>query len=314
MDLSFSCSLIPVTYNQSSKGNTIHKLPPGGETMIYAVVPAMNEEKNISSVIRMLLDCSIDKIIVVVNGCTDSTYKVVSSLNDSKIKIAYFDKPLGIDIPRAVGAKIARESNCDGAVFIDGDMSKDISNGICEITKSIKDNAIDLALSDCYYNYNIKSDLAKYILAFRKQLNIELGIFDGIGVSTPSHGPHGVSKKLLQSIHPKEFAIPPVILSMGVIYNLNIRVVTQFRHESLESKLKSYNHAEEIAKTIIGDCIEALCVYRGEFRNRGYGTKQYLGLHKGRRFDILDEFINNFSLENFQHLEEVREIFPQGTL
>lgn len=240
----------------------------------------------------MVLQTKTDKVLVVINGCIDKTYDNVNNIHDDKIRTLYFNKPLGVDIPRSVGSYFALKEGARSLIFIDGDMCGEILKNIDEIIMDIEYNHIDIALTDCYPENFDSSPMARILLAFRERLNREIGIFDKISCATPSHGPHGLSRKLIRKVGFANIAVPPVALSIAALQGLNIRVSTKLPDSLLGSTIKDEVHAEQMAKTIIGDCIEALSVYRGEERKRGYNGTEFLGYHKNRRFDILNTILD----------------------
>ncbi|WP_432406836.1 glycosyltransferase family 2 protein [Wukongibacter sp. M2B1] len=256
--------------------------------MIYTIVPARNEEEKIHKTLSMLLRTNSDKILVIANGCTDNTLKRVCDINSDRMQILYFNKPLGLDVPRSIGALYAYKSGATGFIFVDGDMIGNISDNINEIILDISSNNIDMGLTDCYDSSYTNSNMAKVLLAFRRQLNLELGIYDKIIHATPSHGPHGVSRKLIDKIGFKILSTPPVELALAVKNKLNIKVSTRIPNHVLRSTTKDEQHASQIAKTIIGDCIEACSIYQDNTPKRGFDGMDFLGYHKGRRFDIFD--------------------------
>jgi len=266
--------------------------------MIYTIVPARNEEEKIDKTLNMLLKTNTDKILVLVNGSTDNTLKKVSHINNDKIEILYFNKPLGLDVPRSIGAFFAYASGAASFIFVDGDMAGDISDNINEIISDVSLGGIDMGLTDCYPSTcDQSSNMAKTLLAFRRQLNLELGIYNRIGYAIPSHGPHGVSKRLIDKIGFESLSIPPVSLALAVKNKLNIRVSTRIPNYMLMSTTKDDFHASQITKTIIGDCIEACSIFRENKINRGFDGLDFLGYHKNRRFDIL-EWIMESNKEN----------------
>ncbi|SHJ58512.1 glycosyltransferase family A protein [Paramaledivibacter caminithermalis] len=255
--------------------------------MIYTIVPAKNEGKRIDKTLSMLLKTNTHRILVLINGSKDSTFEKVCNIDDDRILIYCFNKPLGLDIPRAIGAFFAYNLGATGFVFVDGDMIGNISDNINEIIFDLAFNDVDLALTDCYYQTSSNNKMTKVLLSFRRQLNLELGIYDKIGYAIPSHGPHGVSRKLIDKIGFENLAIPPVTLALAVKNNLNINVSTKIPNYMLKSATKDDFHASQIAKTIIGDCIEASSIYRENTKKRGFDGINFLGYHKSRRFDIL---------------------------
>ncbi len=261
--------------------------------MIHAIVPVKNEGSQIPQTLDMLLSTLCDKIIVILNGCEDDSLKIVKDHDNKRIEYIYFNKALGIDIPRVVGAHMALKDNAKGVVFVDGDMQKGIAKQIDEIIQALK-KGTDMALTNCYPNIGKVSSTASLHLYYRKLLNLELGIYKEIGYSIPSHGPHGLSRRLLDAIELKELAIPPVSLALSAKNHFLIDAVTTIPVTFMPTTIRDDFHANQITKTIIGDCIEAIQSFKGEERTRRFCGVTFTGYHKNRRFDILDDFLDTF--------------------
>lgn len=263
--------------------------------MWTAVVPAYNEEKSISQVIHSLNLADIKEIIIVANGCTDSTIEqAIRHKGNARLHIIEFPEPLGVDTPRAVGAVIAGKMNPSGIIFVDGDMKGNIAYNLISLKQGIE-KGIDMALTNCYPYIQYRSKLAKSVLKEREALNRKLGIFDKLGLASPSHGPHAVSGKLLSVLPPKTIAIPPLSLAFAVLNFFKVDVSASISHQLLGSHARNNEHASLIAETIIGDCRQALyyCrhlslekafLYLTEAEAQGYRTK--------RRFDQLENFLS----------------------
>lgn len=262
-----------------------------GEKMNMAVVPARNEQGRICKVLKMLSKTSVKQIIVVVNGSTDRTMQEIKALKMPNVNILYFKKKLGIDVPRAVGAYKAFKCGATSIVFVDGDMVGDIFSNIDELLAAINKGKIDLALTNCYPYISYSNELTEQIILFRALLNINLGLYHKITIATPSHGPHAVSRKLLEIANFKDFAVPPVILASAAKHKLSIDIATTIPQNKLGSKVKNYAHSRKIADTIIGDSLEALCYFKGLPRQRHYLSREFQGYNLCRRFDVLEKFM-----------------------
>jgi len=262
--------------------------------MLVAVVPARNEEKRIIKAIETLLTTPLDLVIPVINGSTDNSLAIIRQIQSPRILPIFFVESLGIDVPRAVGAKIACDRGADAILFLDGDMEGNISKNLCELIDSVIFRHYDMSLTNCYPDVNQAglSTLASHLLEERRRLNRELGLEKKIGAASPSHGPHIVSRRFLNTIPLRELAIPPVSLALAARYDLRVNIGTTIGHKYLGSQEKDQNHSRLIAETIIGDCIEALSVFRNEKRSRIRKGIEYTGYHPERRFDILDRFIS----------------------
>lgn len=257
-----------------------------------AVVPAKNEQGRIGKVLTMLGEAPVDKIIVVVNGSRDNTLTEIEALNMTKVEVLWFEPELGIDIPRALGAYAAFREGATSVVFVDGDMIGEIYGVIRKLIYAVTCRKVDLAMTDCYPHTPYGNKLADQMLAYRKLLNEVLGIYPRIKVATPSHGPHAVSRRLMEKADFRDFAVPPVILAFAVKHHLRVDVPAALAQVQLGSKVRDYYHAKNVADTVIGDTIEALNYFYDKPRIRRYLFKDFQGYNPGRRFDILQDFMN----------------------
>jgi glycosyltransferase involved in cell wall biosynthesis len=93
---------------------------------ICIVIPAYNEEKQITGVIGRLPDW-IDHIVVVNDASADQTGKVVENLkaNDARIILIEHEHNMGCGGALASGYNWARDNSCDIAVRMDGDGQMD---------------------------------------------------------------------------------------------------------------------------------------------------------------------------------------------
>jgi hypothetical protein len=152
----------------------------------------------------------------------------------------------------------------------------------------------DMALTNCYPAEKTEglSPLATKLLHYRRNLNREIGLEQALGSASPSHGPHAVSSRFLAQVPLVELAIPPVSLALAAKGGLKVCVGTTIPHKALGSPAKDASHSKKIAATIIGDCLEAICVYRDKLRSRSSGTVDYDGYHSQRRLDLLNKYLN----------------------
>lgn len=262
--------------------------------MYDVVIPAHNEEKSILAVLATVLKLPISRIILVLNGCTDRTLELTRSILDHRIHTIYFAEPLGIDVPRAIGALYARSLNTHGVLFVDGDISGNVYDGLIDLLAAL-DEGTDVALTNCYPYITNRAKLAKLVLRFRGNLNKDLGYFQLLGNATPTHGPHALSAKALELLAPEAIAIPPLTLVLAKRFDLKVKVATSIRHQDLKSPRKHRRHARLIAETIIGDCVMGLTLARNEEVTRSLGKHKMLGYHPDRRFDILQLWAESLS-------------------
>ncbi len=260
--------------------------------MLAFVVPAQNESKTISRVIRNLLSFNTALIVIVVNGCLDSTLSKVQELKYSQIHILYFDEGLGIDVPRAIGASYAFSLKASRVIFVDGDMVGPIQDQIALLDKCLTANC-DMALVNCYPYITYRHPLTNRVLEFRGLLNRALGMYSALGLANPSHGPHGISRQLFQETMTQELAIPPVSLTLSVLKGLTVKVAASIPHSILGSNIRGPIHSEKIAETIIGDCIEGLNLINNNIRSRLWKGMNYVGYNSSRRFDLLKFYLDH---------------------
>lgn len=261
--------------------------------MLAAVIPVKNEAANIQKVLRQILSLPVDLVMPVLNGCTDGSRGKVAEINDPRVKPLFFHEALGIDVPRAIGAWQARRAGAQAVLFVDGDMSGEIAALLHQLAAAVTGGRTHLALTDCYPPEALAglSELASHLLAVRLSLNRELGLAGIIGPSSPSHGPHAVSRAFLERVPLRELAVPPVALALAARAGLTVQVAATTPHFRLGSPLRDAVHSRLIAETIIGDCLEALCVYEGKPRSRAKNNHLFMGYHPVRRFDLLDQFL-----------------------
>jgi glycosyltransferase involved in cell wall biosynthesis len=261
--------------------------------MLAAVVPVKNEEKRLRRTIATLLSIPVELIITVINGSKDDSYNIVRQSPGEKVLPVYFEETLGFDIPRAIGAKAALDRGAATVLFIDGDMDGNLAENIMELADLVNNGDADMALTDCYPGDNFKdlSNLASLVINARYQLNQTLGLAQSLGIASPSHGPHAVSRRFLMSIPLREIAIPPVSLALAAKGGFKVNIGTRVPHKELGSPDKNTRHARLIAETIIGDCMEAINVYHGLERRRICCQVEYDGYHSQRRWDLLDNYL-----------------------
>lgn len=262
--------------------------------MFAAVIPAQNEENKVNLVIDNLLKLPLDLIIPVINGCRDQTLASCMAINSSKIHIIFFQQALGIDIPRAIGAYYAWRLGAQGVLLIDGDMVGPLKKPLELLINSIL-SGTDCALTNCYPYIVSRHFLAKKVLKYRELLNRKMDLFHQLGLASPSHGPHAISRRLLEKIPITALAVPPVEIALARQKGLKIEVAAAVQHRHLGSTERSRSHPYLVAQTIIGDCIEALALLDCQPRHRSEVNIIYEGYNPQRRFDLLQDFVRDIT-------------------
>lgn len=264
--------------------------------MLSAVIPVMNEEDRIGLLLQRLLTLKpVRQIFVVLNGSNERTrleVEYISKQARAVIRLVVFNEPLGIDVPRAVGARLAWDSGLPRTLFIDGDMIGEFTTELQAVIDNSVSDELDLALVDCYPYRQHQPAPGDPLFCFRHLLNKELGFGLQLGIASPSHGPHLVSRHLLSVVPWEDFAVPPTLLVHARQHRLQVGIAGAIPHLQLGSSIKDTRHSQLIVDTISGDCLEALCLAGNRPREREYGGKIYLGYHAERRFDLLQKFLS----------------------
>lgn len=258
--------------------------------MWSAVIPTYNEEGRVIQVLHNLSSLPLDKIIVIANGCQDQTLAEITEFQDQRLELHVFTSKLGIDIPRAIGAKIALDHGSQVVLFIDGDMIGQFNQQLLELTKKIE-QGWDMALLNCYPFIPYRHPPSVITSHLRAILNRKLGLYNQLGIASPSHGPHALSQRFLRTVPLQELAIPPVAMALAHQQNLSIVVAATITHLELDSHQRDNHHSEMVAQTIIGDHLEALSMLAGKARSRFYQGKEMLGYNPERRWDLLEAFL-----------------------
>jgi len=276
--------------------------------MRLAVVPVKNEEDTILQTLANLEPLALDEIVLVLNGCTDNSLALCQThcqhrhYSRKRKIILLYETALGVDVPRGVGACYAKEQQASAVLFVDGDLTDDISPKLDMMLQTLLRQKQDLVLTNCYPYPDYRSPMAKEIVYHREELNRTLGLFHQIGIATPSHGPHCISSKALHAIPPWAFAIPPVELAEAARLGLKMKVGASLCGNTWHQKVRENSHNEEIAQTIIGDCLMAQQYFtmkreeqllfwkrfaQGQEKSLNSLREGWIGAHECRKFSAI---------------------------
>jgi glycosyltransferase involved in cell wall biosynthesis len=257
--------------------------------VLCAVIPVQNEGARIGRVLDTILTLPVDLVLPVVNGSRDDSRRIVESYPADRISLIHFEEPLGLDVPRAVGALAAYRREAEVVLFVDGDMEGEIGTVLEKLVAATK-SGVDLSLTDCYPpgQENELTPLVAQLLGIRRLLNQALGLAH-LGSASLSHGPHAVSRRFLERVPFRELAVPPVAHVLAARQALRIEVAAAVPHYALGSPDRGPRHAQLIAETIIGDHLEAFCVLNNEKRSRNLLGVTFSGYNHHRRWDLLQK-------------------------
>lgn len=217
---------------------------------IGAIVTVMNEEKTIRSVIKQLQRLPLDEVIFVVNGSRDQSFHFIR--NHSNAMIIHYPHPIGHDVGRAIGAKMAKS---DILIFLDGDFPVSAEHLVPFI--DAVERGLDVALNDIspYVSLFSKWDPVTIMKQF---LNRSLSRSD-LRANSLTAVPHSLSKKAVQTITYANLMVPPKAQVVAILNGLNIGAPMSVNVIS-KNRIRANNRGKvnSVSEMIIGDHVEAL--------------------------------------------------------
>ncbi len=260
----------------------------------WSVIPAQDEEKTIAHVITNCLSAGSTKVLVVSNGTTDRTFEITQSYPDERVIAYHVAQPLGIDVPRAIGALIAYTGGADAILFCDGDLSGDLDKHLSALFGSMT-WGYDLSLTNCYPRGLPYGGMAGRVIKERLAFNSHIGRGD-LGAALMSHGPSCISRRFLDTLPCQVLAIPPLAQALAVKQGLTVKVGASLEHALLGSRERHGDHPDKIADLIIGDCIFARSVFSDTLPAKCMEVHPYTGLENTRRWDLLNQHIERITI------------------
>ncbi|WP_246070658.1 glycosyltransferase family 2 protein [Paenibacillus kobensis] len=215
-----------------------------------AVVMAYNEERTLPLVLEELAKLSLEEIVVVLNGCTDGSFREARSFPGVTI-VHYADK-IGHDVGRAVGARMCTS---DIVLFVDGDFriaAEKLKPFIAAVARGT-----DVALNDISPYLPLFRDWDD-VTRLKAFLNLSLGRPD-LHASSLTSVPHALSRRAIERIGSALLAVPPKAQAAAIADGLIVRtagsvnVVTANRMRN-----DNVGRDNEVARLIVGDHVEAL--------------------------------------------------------
>lgn len=161
---------------------------------IYIVVPAYNEEKSISGVIKDLKKHNYHNIIVVDDGSTDNTLKIARQAGAIVVRHPI---NLGQGAALRTGMDLALDLGVDLIVTFDADgqhMARDIN----KLIKPVISNEVDIALGSRFMNHSSNTPWLKKVLL--KIGVILVFLMYGIMLSDTHNGLKAMNRQAAQKI------------------------------------------------------------------------------------------------------------------
>ncbi|CAI6042853.1 glycosyltransferase family 2 protein [Cohnella sp. JJ-181] len=215
---------------------------------VSVIIPVMNEKRTLARVIREAYRVHPrTEVIAVLNGSTDGSLAIAKA---SGARVLAFDRPLGHDVGRAVGA---REAAGDTLLFVDADMVIPAAR-LRDFTEAIE-RGTDIALND--YSGPRKRPVVHNVILAKHALNALLGRPDLEGASMTAV-PHAMSRRALAAIGAEALAVPPLAMTKAIHAGMNIKRVRHIDVGSLNRPRTKRERTGSLEPLIIGDHLEAI--------------------------------------------------------
>nr|WP_276358320.1 glycosyltransferase [Cohnella sp. YIM B05605] len=249
---------------------------------VSVVIPARDEAGTIGDVIRSCAALRPLEIIVVANGCTDSTARAA---REAGCLVVETDRPLGSDVGRAVGAA---KASGDILLFVDADFPIP-PRSLESLLAPIRQGRADTAYNDLDPLYREKKR-PHSTTVWRRAFNVLIGRAD-LNIDSPLSVPHALSRAVLSAIGFECLANPA--WAHWEICRRGFRIAHGFSVDVRANRYRPEQHAaaadrlSRSEKRIIGDHLAALAAARLPLRGR-FGDG-------GRRRDLLRDFASGRS-------------------
>jgi len=259
---------------------------------ISVIVPARNEARTISRVVREARKIAANtEVIVVCNGSTDQTAAMATKAG---AKVIVIPIALGHDVGRAIGA-----SHAQGEIllFIDGDFV--IPAHTLRHYTDLVEQGNDLVLN-AYSGFQKGSRIHSTAVA-KRFLNKVLGCPHLVG-SSMTTVPHAMNRKALMAIGTHTLAVPPKAQASAIMQGL--RVVRAANINTARVNRKRPRRKERVVDLVLGDHLEAIALVIAQ---RGFRAGM-------TDFSRHRELLEQDSKDHFRwvYRMEQREVVPVG--
>lgn len=217
---------------------------------VSVIVSVMNERETIQSILEQLNRLPLHEIIFVVNGSTDESFEMIR--NQSQATIVHYHHPLGHDVGRAIGAKLAE---AEILLFLDGDFPV-FAEHLVPFVDAIE-QGLDIALN------NISPYLERFssrddVSIIKEFINRSMARSD-LRANSLTAIPHAMRQQAALQIGYSNLAIPPkaqvIAMEKGLKIGSPASVDVITRNRTRASNIGRNNAVSEL---IVGDHIEAL--------------------------------------------------------
>jgi glycosyltransferase involved in cell wall biosynthesis len=179
---------------------------------LSVIIPVRNEEDTIENVINELKQLDPFEILIVLNGSTDNTKKIVEGCG---CKVIEYSESLGHDIGRALGSFFA---SGDILLFVDGDIVIPHQE-LIPFIKAIE-NGHDIALNNLEIIF--ESKMRPHSISVLKKTINDLFHHSNLSLNSLVAIPHAISKKAVDKIGWKNLSVPPLAQAIAMKKGLSI--------------------------------------------------------------------------------------------
>ncbi|MGN7360074.1 glycosyltransferase family 2 protein [Paenibacillus sp. SAF-054] len=219
--------------------------------VVSVIIPAMNEQRTIGSVIREAWKVhEACEVIVVANGCTDRTAEIAAAWG---ARVLQHDEPLGHDTGRSVGAEAA---SGQVLLFIDADMRID-SRHLKPFADAVL-KGTDVALNS--YRGPVGREQVHPVILAKHTLNTMLGRPDLLGASLTAV-PHAMSRQAADTIGRGNLSIPPLAQAVAVHSGLSVSAVHEVPVGRLNRRRRKSGGRDLLQQVVWEDHLQALHWY-----------------------------------------------------
>lgn len=215
-----------------------------------AVVMACNEEQTLPLVLSELAKLPLEEIVVVLNGCTDGSFREARSYPGATI--VHFPDKIGHDVGRAVGARMC---TADIVLFVDGDFriaAEKLKPFIAAVARGA-----DVALNNISPYLPLFRDWDD-VTRLKAFLNLSLGRPD-LHANSLTSVPHALSRRAIERIGAGLLAVPPKAQAVAIQQGLAVRTAASVNVvASNRIRKDNVGRGNEVARLIVGDHVEAL--------------------------------------------------------
>jgi len=221
---------------------------PAAVPKVSVIVPVMNERRTLRRVIREAFRVHPrTEVIVVVNGSTDGSLNIAKK---SGAKLLVYDRPLGHDVGRSIGA---REATGEVLLFIDADMIIPAAK-LRAFVDAVAEGT-DVALND--YSGPVNLPVVHGVVLAKHALNALLGRPDLAGASMTAI-PHAISRRALTVLGCPALSVPPLAHTMAIRQGLKVERSVPVNVGKLNPVRLKRERTNSLEPLIVGDHLEAI--------------------------------------------------------